>query len=83
MTTAMEATHNALCDDDIREAIEARKKWERDRITELNDAVEKGEARGEARGKAELAKEFARALLAKGHSEDMIFELTGVRLADL
>ena len=87
MKIAMEATHNALCDDEIREAIEARRKWERDYITNLNAAVEAGEARGEARGKAEgkteAAKEIARQLLALGQSEEVIFQATGLRVEEL
>jgi len=46
------------------------KKWERDRITEMNAAIEEGEARGEARAKAEgrteALQEVARALRSKG-----------------
>ncbi|MBT9582789.1 Rpn family recombination-promoting nuclease/putative transposase [bacterium] len=83
MTTAMEATHNAMCDAEVRYAIEARQKWERDRITEMNAAIEEGEARGKAEGRTEALQEIARALLSKGMSEDLIFEATGLRLSEL
>ena len=79
----MEATHNALSDEEVRYAIEARQKWERDRITEMNAAVEAGEARGKAEGKTEAAKEIARQLLALGQSEEIVFKATGLRRSDL
>ena len=87
MTTAMEATHTALSDEEVRYAIEARQKWERDRITQMNAAVEEGEARGEvrgeARGEARGKAEIARALLESGQSEEFILKHTGLRPADL
>ncbi|CAN0192296.1 unnamed protein product [Phaeothamnion confervicola] len=81
MSTAMEATHQALSDEEVRYAIEARQKWERDRITQLNAAVEEGEAR--ARGLALAKAELARSLLASGQSEEFVFEHTGLRRTDL
>ncbi len=87
MITAMKATQTALSNDEVRWAIEARQKWERDRITALNVAVEEGEARGEARGRAEgeaeSAKRIAKELLALGQSEDVVFRATGLRSSDL
>ena len=83
MIIAMEATHNALCDDEVRYAIEARRKWERDRITELNAAIEEGEVRGKAEGKAEAAQRIAKELLALGQSEELILKATGLRIAEL
>ncbi len=87
MDIAMRATHNALSNDEVREAIEAHRKWERDRITEMNIAVEAGEARGEARGKAEgeasARLDIARSLLASGQSADLIFQVTGLRTDEL
>lgn len=84
---AMKATHNALSDEEVRYAIEARQKWELDRLTELNIAVERGEARGEvrgeARGRAESAKEIAKELLAMGQSEEVVFRATGLKPEDL
>ncbi len=46
----MKVTQNALSNDEMRWAIEARQKWELDRLTELNVAVEKGKAEGKAEG---------------------------------
>lgn len=84
---AMEAAHNALCNDEIREAIEARRKWERDYITNLNAAVEAGEQKGRAEGKAlgktKATKEIARQLLAMGQSAEVILQATGLRVEDL
>ncbi len=87
MITAMKATQTALSNDEVRWAIEARQKWERDRITALNVAVEEGEARGRAEGRAEgeaeSAKRIAKELLALGQSEDVVFRATGLRSSDL
>ncbi len=83
MTTAMEATQKAMSDEEVRYAIEARQKWERDRITEMNAAVEAGEARGKAEGKSEAAREIAKNLLAQGLTEDMVYKVTGLRPGDL
>jgi predicted transposase/invertase (TIGR01784 family) len=87
MTPAMEATQKAMSDEEVRYAIEARQKWERDRITEMNAAVEAAEARGEARGKAEgkaeATREIAKNLLAQGLTEDMVYKVTGLRPLDL
>ncbi len=91
----MRAAHNALSAGEFREALEARRKWERDRITEMNIAVEEGEARGEARGRAKARAEgkaegqaaatlaIARSLLASGQSAELIFQVTGLRADEL
>ncbi len=83
----MRATHNALSNDEVREAIEARRKWERDRITEMNIAVEAGEARGKAEGKAEgeasAKRTIAKSLLASGQSAELIYQVTGLRADEL
>lgn len=78
MTTAMEATHKALSDAEIRYAIEARKKAERDRVTELNAAIEFAEARGEAVAKRTIA----RGLRAQGLSDELIVGATGLKPED-
>jgi hypothetical protein len=87
MITAMEATHNALCDDEVRYAIEARRKWELDRKTEMNAALEAaealGQARGEARGEAAAARRIARQLLDLGQPDEVIFKATGLKRSDL
>lgn len=75
----MKVTQNALRNDEVRWAIEARQKWELDRLTELNVAVEKGKAEG----KAELAKQMAQKLRALGQSDDVIYEVTGLRPEEL
>lgn len=75
----MKVTQNALSNDEVRWAIEARQKWELDRLTELNVAVEKGKAEG----KAELAKQMAQKLRALGQSDDVIYEVTGLRPEEL
>ena len=98
MITAMEATHNALCDDEVRYAIEARRKWELDRKTEMNAALEaaeargrsegeargrsEGEARGRSEGEAEAARRIARQLVDLGQSDEVIFKATGLRRSD-
>jgi len=86
VNTAMEATHNALSDAEIRYAIEARKKAERDRVTELNAAIEVAEARGETRGKAEgeaaAKRTIARELRAQGLSDEVIIRATGLKPED-
>ena len=91
----MKVTQNALSNDEVRWAIEARRKWKLDRLTELNVAVEAGEVRGEARGRAdgraegeaqgraESAKRIAKELLAMGQPEAVIFRATGLRPEDL
>ena len=75
----MKATQKALSNDEVRWAIEAQQKWELDRLTELNVAVEKGKAEG----KAELAKQMAQKLRALGQSDDVIYEVTGLRPEEL
>lgn len=75
----MKVTQNALSNDEVRWAIEARQKWELDRLTELNVAVEKGKAEG----KAELAKQMAQKLRALGQSDDVIYEVAGLRPEEL
>ncbi len=87
MITAMEATHNALCDDEVRYAIEARRKADLDRLTEMNAAEDRGRAEGRAEGRSEgsleTARSIARQLLELGHSDEMVFQVTGLRRADL
>ncbi len=68
---------------ELREAYEARQKWQIDYNTDIALAEEKGIEKGIEKGKYEKTIEYAEIMLAKGFDVQVIAEITGLPVSEI
>jgi predicted transposase/invertase (TIGR01784 family) len=69
--------------EEVRRYYDALKKATRDEASHMATAWEEGEAIGEARGEIKALMKTAGNMLAKGLSDELIMEITGLTLDEI